>query len=54
MIVAAHPETEFPAAARGEASRVSLDLGRQAVEHIVAELAVLLDPVARTGASGRP
>jgi creatinine amidohydrolase len=47
--VAAHPEAEFPAAVRGDTSRVSQDLGRCAVEHVVAELAALLERVARTG-----
>jgi creatinine amidohydrolase len=47
--VAAHPEAEFPSAVRGDTSRVSRDLGRRAVEHVVAEFAALLDRVARTG-----
>ena len=47
--VAAHPETEFPRAVRGDTSRVSPDLGQRAVEHVVAEFAALLERVARTG-----
>jgi len=47
--VTAHPETEFPAAVRGDTSRVSPELGRRAVEHVVAEFAALLERVARTG-----
>ena len=47
--VAAHPETEFPATVRGDTRQVSADLGRRAVEHVVAEFAALLERVARTG-----
>jgi creatinine amidohydrolase len=47
--VTAHPETEFPAAVRGDTSRVSPELGRRAVEHVVAEFAALIERVARTG-----
>jgi creatinine amidohydrolase/Fe(II)-dependent formamide hydrolase-like protein len=47
--VAAHPETEFPAAVRGDTSQVSPELGRQAVDHVVAEFAALLERVGRTG-----
>jgi creatinine amidohydrolase len=47
--VAAHPETEFPATVRGDTSRVSHELGRRAVQHVVGEFAVLLERVARTG-----
>jgi creatinine amidohydrolase/Fe(II)-dependent formamide hydrolase-like protein len=47
--VAAHPEAEFPSTVRGDTSQVSHDLGRRAVEHVVAEFAALLERVARTG-----
>ena len=47
--VAAHPETEFPQAVRGDTSQVSQDLGRRAIEHVVAEFAALLERVAQTG-----
>ena len=47
--VAAHPEAEFPASVRGDTSRVSQDLGRRAIEHVVTEFAALLERVARTG-----
>jgi creatinine amidohydrolase len=47
--VAAHPETEFPTAVRGDTSRVSPELGQRAVDHVVAEFAGLLERVARTG-----
>jgi creatinine amidohydrolase/Fe(II)-dependent formamide hydrolase-like protein len=47
--VAAHPEAEFPVAVRGDTTRVSHELGRRAVDHVVAEFAALLERVARTG-----
>ena len=47
--VAAHPETEFPAAVRGDTSHVSPELGRRAVDHVVTEFAALLERVGRTG-----
>jgi creatinine amidohydrolase len=47
--VAARPEVEFPTAVRGDTSRVSPDLGRRAVEHVVAEFVALLERVLRTG-----
>jgi creatinine amidohydrolase len=47
--VAAHPEAEFPAAVRGDTSRVSQDLGRRAIDHVVAAFAALLERVAQTG-----
>jgi creatinine amidohydrolase/Fe(II)-dependent formamide hydrolase-like protein len=36
-------------AVRGDATRVSLELGRRAVDHVVTEFAATLDRVARTG-----
>ena len=47
--VAAQPEMEFPAAVRGDTRHVSPELGRRAVDHVVAEFAALLERVARTG-----
>jgi creatinine amidohydrolase len=47
--VAAHPETEFPTTVRGDTGRISPDLGRRAVEHVVTEFAALLERVARSG-----
>lgn len=47
--VAAHPETEFPTAVRGDATRVSRELGQRAIDHVVTEFAALLERVARTG-----
>jgi len=47
--VAANPETEFPSAVRGDTSRISPELGRRAVDHVVAEFTALLERVGRTG-----
>jgi creatinine amidohydrolase len=47
--VAAHPETEFPAAVRGDTRRVSAELGQRAVDHVVTEFAAVLERVGRTG-----
>ena len=47
--VSARPETEFPAAVRGDTRHVSADLGRRAVDHVITEFAALLDRVGRTG-----
>jgi creatinine amidohydrolase len=47
--VLARPETEFPAAVRGDTRAVSRELGERAVAHVVAEFAALLERVARTG-----
>lgn len=47
--VLARPEAEFPTGVRGDTSRVSRELGERAFAHVVAELAGLLERVAREG-----
>ena len=45
--VLAHPEAEFPTGVRGDTSRVSRELGRRTIEHVVAEVARLLTRIDR-------
>lgn len=47
--VLARPEAEFPTGVRGDTSRVSVELGRRAFEHVVEELTRLLQRVEREG-----
>jgi creatinine amidohydrolase len=48
--VLARPESEFPTGVRGDTSRVSRELGERAFQHVVAELARLLERTGRGGA----
>jgi creatinine amidohydrolase len=47
--VLASPEAEFPTGVRGDTSRVSAELGRRALDHVVTEFARLLERVGREG-----
>ena len=47
--VLARPEAEFPTGVRGDTSRVSAELGRRALDHVVTEFARLLERVSREG-----
>ena len=47
--VLARPEAEFPTGVRGDTSKVSAELGRRTVDHVVRELAGLLARIDREG-----
>ncbi len=47
--VLAHPEAEFPTGVRGDTSKVSRELGARAFDHVVTEIARLLEHTARAG-----
>jgi creatinine amidohydrolase len=47
--VLARPEAEFPTGVRGDTTRISPELGRRALDHVVTEFARLLERVAREG-----
>jgi creatinine amidohydrolase len=47
--VMAHPEAEYPTGVRGDTSKVSRELGQRAVNHVVTEIARLLERIDRDG-----
>jgi creatinine amidohydrolase len=47
--VMANPETEFPTGVRGDTSKVSRELGERTVQHLVTEIANLLQRIDREG-----
>ncbi|HSD51303.1 MAG TPA: creatininase family protein [Candidatus Methylomirabilis sp.] len=47
--VMANPEREFPTGVRGDTSKVSRELGERAVQHLVTEIANLLQRIDREG-----
>jgi creatinine amidohydrolase len=47
--VMAHPEAEYPTGVRGDTSKVSRALGEKTVDHVVTEIAHLLEQIDREG-----
>ncbi|MBI4572433.1 MAG: creatininase family protein [candidate division NC10 bacterium] len=47
--IMANPETEYPTGVRGDTSKVSRDLGRRAISHVVTEIVDLLERIDREG-----
>jgi len=47
--VMAHPEVEYPTGVRGDTSKISRALGEKTVDHVVTEIAHLLEQIDREG-----
>jgi creatinine amidohydrolase/Fe(II)-dependent formamide hydrolase-like protein len=47
--VMAHPEAEYPTGVRGDTSKASRALGEKTVDHVVTEIAHLLEQIDREG-----